>query len=811
MNIYTITRNERLSKLKPDFVPTEEMQKLPAAMRGEWYPFQIYINGKKGTLTDICFSDMKSSGGSVLCGDCFTVLQLTAVTERGKKEKREWNIEEEAILWAYAEIPENIEAGIYFGEIRAMFSDGDESNIPMYLEIQETLAENHGFDNMGNLSRIGWLNSDLAIDHKIPKPYVPIEWDKEKREISILGRCLRMGEKGLPAEIYTQFDWQNKIAEIKNSVLDGEMELCFKLNGERMRLEGGEEKVEQMEDFVYLSRNLDGEEASVFTEFHIEYDGYAEFFAEITPKTDITLDDAELLIPFSKHAYTYFVGLGYEGGDMPEKVDFKWNAEKHQDSFWVGNINAGLKIQLRDKEYERPNVNIYYPYKPLVLPKAWHNDGKGGIEIEGRRARVYSGSRHLKKGEKLIFGLSLMVTPLKPIAYESHFNNRYYQKYSCEGTDKWLDEMEKAKANIVNIHHATDLNPYINTPFFEAEALKEFADKVHAAGNRVKLYYTIRELSVYAREFEVFRSLGYEIFQKTRGTDGPSLWQPEAKKWIEENYGADLIPAWRQQINEGKYAGETDASVITHGSSRLCNFYIEGLRWLVEKCDINGIYVDDVAYDRYTMQRARKVIDIKENGLIDFHTWNHIDKRAGMTNSLNLYAELLPYVDDLWVGECFKYQTGTPAYWLVEISGMPYGLMSTMMIDGDFYKGLLYGESTRYGWRYTSESAWPLWDSFGISESEMFGYWNPDNPVRTDCEKVLATSYVKNDKILVCLASWAEEDIVVSLHFNEGLRIQSIVAPEIEGKQSYREFTESDAFKLSPKAGLVLEITYAEE
>jgi len=51
---------------------------------------------------------------------------------------------------------------------------------------------------------------------------------------------------------------------------------------------------------------------------------------------------------------------------------------------------------------------------------------------------------------------------------------------------------------------------------------------------------------------------------------------------------------------------------------------------------------------------------------------------------------------------------------------------------------------------------------------------------------------------------------MVSLHFNKSLRIQSIVAPEIEGKQSYREFVEGDAFKLSPKAGIVLEIKYAE-
>lgn len=806
MKIYTIARDAQIQKVNMDIPPSAEMQTLPPALRGEWYPFQIYLKGKSGTLTEVRFTDMTSSAGGVLHGESFTVLQLSAITDRGKKEKRQWRIEDKAVLWAYAAIPEDVAAGTYSGEMCALLSDGDEVKAPFIIEVRDEVIQNHGFDNADSLSRIGWLNSDLAIDHTISKPYVPVIWNEAEREINILGRRIRMGKAGLPAEISTCFDWQNRLSEMKNAILDGEMQLCFRVDGKKEIFKDKDETVERMEDFVQLYCRANGEKTALSTRFRIEYDGYAEYFAELTAKSDLTLDDAELTVPFSKHACTYFVGLGYEGGNIPEKVDFKWDKDKHQDSFWVGNVNAGLKIQLRDAEYEKPNVNIYYPYKPLTPPKAWHNGGKGGIQIANRRACAYCGSRQLKKGETLTFGITLMITPLKPIDYEAHFKHRYYQKYSCEGTDNWLSEMEKVGANIINIHHATDLNPYINTPFFEAEALQEFSDKVHADGNLVKLYYTIRELSVYAAEFEVFRSLGYEIFQKSQGINGPSLWQPEAKKWIEEHYGDDLIPAWRQEITEGKYAGHTDAAVITNGQSRLCNYYIEGIRWLIEKCGIDGIYIDDVAYDRYTMQRARKVIDTKKNGLIDFHTWNHIDKRAGMTNSLNLYTELLPYIDDLWVGECFKYKTGSPAYWLAEISGVPYGLMSTMMIDGDFYKGLLYGESTRYGWRYTSESAWPLWDSFGITESKMFGYWNPENPVTTDNEKVLATCYVKKDKMLVCMASWAEGETEVSLCYKKNMDIKSITAPEIEGKQAYRSFAKEDPFSIPSNGGLVLEI-----
>ena len=48
---------------------------------------------------------------------------------------------------------------------------------------------------------------------------------------------------------------------------------------------------------------------------------------------------------------------------------------------------------------------------------------------------------------------------------------------------------------IINVHHANDLNPFINYPFMTADSIKAFADEWHGKGCKVKLYYTIRELS----------------------------------------------------------------------------------------------------------------------------------------------------------------------------------------------------------------------------------------------------------------------------------------------------------------------------
>jgi len=50
--------------------------------------------------------------------------------------------------------------------------------------------------------------------------------------------------------------------------------------------------------------------------------------------------------------------------------------------------------------------------------------------------------------------------------------------------------------------------------------------------------------------------------------------------------------------------------------------------------------------------RARKIIDKScPEGRMDLHSWNHFNKLAGFTNCLNLYMDLLPYFDQVWIGE----------------------------------------------------------------------------------------------------------------------------------------------------------------
>ena len=79
----------------------------------------------------------------------------------------------------------------------------------------------------------------------------------------------------------------------------------------------------------------------------------------------------------------------------------------------------------------------------------------------------------------------------------------------------------------------------------------------------------------------------------------------------------------------GKLKGARDLSLITTPDSRLNNFYVASLDWMIQNMGIDGVYIDDTALDRLTLRRARKVIDqYRPEGRLDLHSWNHFNQWA---------------------------------------------------------------------------------------------------------------------------------------------------------------------------------------
>jgi hypothetical protein len=148
--------------------------------------------------------------------------------------------------------------------------------------------------------------------------------------------------------------------------------------------------------------------------------------------------------------------------------------------------------------------------------------------------------------------------------------------------------------------------------------------------------------------------------------------------------------------------------------------------------------------------------------VIDLHSANQYNERDGYASSANLYMEHFPFLDRLWFGEYFDYDEN-PDYWLVEVSGIPFGLMGEMLQDGgNPWRGMVYGMTGRMPRVQLNQELWQFWDEYGLPEARMIGYWSAGCPVTADREHVKATVYLGDECVIIAAASWEQSTVDVS-------------------------------------------------
>ena len=91
----------------------------------------------------------------------------------------------------------------------------------------------------------------------------------------------------------------------------------------------------------------------------------------------------------------------------------------------------------------------------------------------------------------------------------------------------------------------------------------------------------------------------------------------------------------------------------------------------------------------------------------------------------------------------------------------------------------------------------------------MIGYWERDPVVFCSREDVKATAYLKEDKVLISVASWAKETVNVSLDLDwEAVGLDKnkvrIIAPKIEDFQPERTFSIEEEIRIEPTKGWLL-------
>ena len=773
------------------------------AKRGENYSYQlgIYPTSKDLNGVKVSFSDLKSKTGQVISSKVMSCINNSGTDYKAKPFSKLVDIAKGEVqaMWCLVNIPTTVVAGTYEGTVTLSAKNAETTKIGIRIKVEATAATNGGINEPWKETRLAWLNSTLAQQNDIIKPYTPLV--VKDNSVALLGRKVILDKTGFPKSIQTFFTPEMTSFSAKaKEVLSQPIQLIAE-NGtgaEAWQTKGLKFTETQPGTVKWTAVNTSAD-LQMDVNGSIEFDGFAAYTVKVTALKDVDLKDIRMEIPFNKNAAKYMMGLNLKGEKRPGSYEWKWDvAHKNQDGAWIGDVNAGLQYSLRDENYVRPLNTNFYLQKPLLLPTSWGNDNKGGINISEKNNQVlvnnYSGARSMKKGDVLYYNFTLLITPFHPINTDFQWSTRFYHKYSN------LDSIKQTGATVVNIHHGTPINPFINYPFIRWHQMKSYIDSAHQLGLKVKIYNTVRELSNSAYETFPMRSLGHEIYSTGKGG---------GYSWLQEHVADDYIAAW--YVPEYK-----DAALINSGMSRWHNYYVEGMNWLVQNVGIDGIYLDDVAFDRITMKRIKRVLTKDGHpGIIDLHSANQYNKSDGFNNSGILYLEHFPYLNRLWFGEYFDYEKNTPDFFLTEVSGIPFGLMGEMLQGGgNPWRGMIYGMTNRMPWSDNADPRpiWKVWDNFGMKGTKMVGYWVETNPVKTNNTEVLATIYEKPGKALVSIASWAADDVNIKLKIDwKALGINpataTIIAPEVKNFQHGAKFKDGQEIKVEKGKGWLLIIS----
>lgn len=749
------------------------------ALRNEYYTWQIGVWAAHDAVKKVHleFSDL-TNGSSVIPKENMTCFNQEGINWDGKPITFTVNVPKGKVqaLWCGVQIPEDAKTGVYKGNVTLTCEQEESQTIPVEIRVEKDVLADKGDNDLWRYARLRWLNSTIGEDNNPVKPYTAMQLDG--KTVTATDKTLLVGDNGLPVSI--QINEKEVLASpFRFVVVTNKGTIPFEANNVSLKKDA--------DGLVSWTASSTQDGIRFENQASMEYDGYVHYDLKVSSDQTVVVKDIRLETNYTPYASEYFMGTGFSGGARP--VSYKWDWKGPWDSYWMGNAKAGLHVEYRGGSYHGPLLNDYKP----APPRAWANNGKGTIQVSGSKGGqslvVASTGVDTLSTEPRSYEFDLLITPLKPVNSAKHFSERYYHAPHT-GFDKAAEE----GANIVNIHHAQKLNPVINYPFIVQDSLKAFIKHEHEFGRKVKLYYTIRELTNYTTEIYALKSLNHEILAGGVGYGLP---------WHCEHLIDDYRPAWYTELpNE-----TSDAALVLSGFSRWINYYLEGLRWMFENYDLDGIYMDDVSFDRPVMKRMRKIMEQYHLGaLIDLHsnTWYSV-------GPANQYTGFFPYVDRLWFGESFRYNEMRPDEWFVTFSGIPFGQMSEMLQDGgNRFLGMVYGTTARHSYgKYSPAPVWALWKSFGIEEAKMLGYWDEACPVRTSDPEVKATTYVKPDQVLISIGNFSAKDKSVKLTFDwKALGFDpaqvTLEAPQVTDFQEARSFRLDESIPVKTKEGWLL-------
>ena len=727
----------------------------------EYYCYQLGVFATNASIEgmDLELGELRNAVGKTIPAAAMTCLNLSGIDWLGKPFAKTFRLDAGLVrpLWIGVQIPKDA-AGTYTGTATVKPKGLTPTTVEVTLTVAGDPIVNHGDDDPHKHTRMRWLNSTLGLDDDwLVPPYTPLEVKGDR--IACLDRTVEFGPLGLPSRVTSR----------GHDVLAAPIAFHAKRDGKALVLKslGNPKTVLAKKGRIVREYVAESGGVHLTTTLSMEFDGCVHIELALSADEPVSLTDVGLDVPYNRTVAEYMAGANGPGGYRVPEKDWGFSSRSRSNApMWLGNVNAGIQFM------------------------AFGGTGKLREAGDTVLVSAIAGGVDLSPGKERKLTYRLLITPFKPID-KNHWRTRIGNPFA---------KTDGARASIIHIHHGNAANPWINYPFLYTDKLRDLQKRIEDQGGLgVQLYYTVRELTYRCVEMWALRSLGDEVYP---GPDkcyraGTPLDQGNGFPWLREHLVAGYYKAWR---TGSPY--DVDAAISTRYLSRWHNYYVEGLNWLLRNKCFYSLYLDGIGYDRDITKRVARVMSRRDpNYRMEHHQCTN---PTGSNSVINVYLEHMPYVTELWYGESFNYNK-PPDYWLVDISGLPFGVTGEMLDNTgtiNMWRGMIYGITGRIRGR---EYIWKLWDDFGIADAEMLGYWDDKCPVKTGSKDVLATVYRKKGKSLIALATWSRKTETVKLRIDwpalgldpEAVQIR---APEIKGLQKPREFRMGEALTI-PKGG----------
>ena len=598
-----------------------------------------------------------------------------------------------------------------------------------------------------------WLGNKIGVSEKVPAPWKPMKADG--RNISITDRRYTLADNGLPEQITALGRNIFAAKPSVNIVADGKvLEMVFEpirkissADTESMWIvKGGNDKLK----FEGTLRS--------------EYDGFSLYKFAVTPEKPIKIDAVYMDFPMNRDIAMYARAYSclpdfkncsaslYKTFADAKKVDIakKWFynpswiwTEDFFNEIWVGNDKIGFAVMSESDEYIKGKKHIEFI---------------SSNDTTTMRVNLVSSKIMLDKPLKYEYGW--VATPLKP---ETKDPKVWHASYHAT----WPADFSKrlyagAQYGLISLSY-----PKLKIP------VKSLIANAHKYGVKV-----VPDIYLCAAQFDTPE---YKLFGREWETTPRSSWS---------NMGT------------------------ASANSSYTDFLLHTVKCYVEKFGFDGVYLDvsvPVASDNsyhdagYTDEKGNrrptaglwKLRELYKR----LYTYLHAEGRNGVVFAhASARPEFIGFVDVLTAGEDWgadrkeQYARLSPDMFRAKEMYIQYGVPATfysfhqyswrvkdpVSMDEILMMTLPHRLLPTIGDKTGAKAIIPVWDIMDnwFTSSDFIPYWNPESPVKTNSETVLATLYNKPDEkqALMIVSNWGYKpsEAKISFDFGKGVKMTEI-------------------------------------